>query len=41
MSSGKMHCCYIIISTELKEKPTLEQDELFYCVNISSELKES
>ena len=41
MSSSKIHCCYIIISTELKEKPTLEQDELFCCVNISSGLKET
>ena len=28
MSSGKKHCCYIIISTEPKEKHTLEQDEI-------------
>ena len=23
---SKIHCCYIVISTELKEKHTLEQD---------------
>ena len=40
MSLSKIHCCYIIISTELKEKHTLEQDELFCCVIISSGLKE-
>ena len=33
--------CYIIISTELEEKYTLEQDELFCCVIICSRLKES
>ena len=32
MSSSRMHCCSIIISTEFKEKHTLEQDELFCCV---------
>ena len=37
----KIHCSYKIISTELKEKHILEQDELFCCVIISSELKES
>ena len=26
MSLSKIHCCYIIISTELKEKHSLEQD---------------
>ena len=26
MSSSKIHCFYIIISTELKEKHTLEED---------------
>ena len=31
MSSSNIHCCYIIISTEFKEKQTLEQDELFCC----------
>ena len=29
MYSSKKYCCYIIISTELKEKHTLVQDELF------------
>ena len=41
MSLSKIHCCYIIISTELKEKHTLQQDELFPCVITSSGLKES
>ena len=41
MSLSKIRCCYIIISTELKEKHTLEQDEWFCCVIISSGLKES
>ena len=40
-SSSKIHCCYIIISTELKEKHTLEQDEWFCCVITSSGFKES
>ena len=40
MSFSKIHYCYIIISTELKEKHTLEQDE-FCCVIISSGLKEN
>ena len=39
MFSGKIHCYYIIISTELKEKHTLEQDELFCYVIISPGLK--
>ena len=39
MSFSKVGYCYII-STELKEKHTLEQDE-FCCVIISSELKEN
>ena len=39
MSSSNLHC-YIITSTELKEKYTLEQDVLFYCIIFSSELKE-
>ena len=39
MPSSKIHCCYIIISTELKEKHTLEQDKLLCCVIISSGLK--
>ena len=29
---SKMHCCYIIISTDLKEKHTFEQDELCYLI---------
>ena len=41
MSFSQIPCCYIIIGTELKEKHTLEQDELFCCVIISSRLKES
>ena len=40
MSLSKIHCCYIIISIELKEEHTFEQDELFCCVLISSGLKE-
>ena len=39
MSLSKIHCCYIIISTELKEKHTLDQDELSCCIIISSGLK--
>ena len=39
MSSSRIHC-YIIIGTEFMEKYTLEQDEFFYCVIISSWLKE-
>ena len=41
MPLSKIHCCYIIISTELKEKRTLEQDGLFWCAIISSGLKDS
>ena len=41
MSLSKMHCSYIIISTELKEKHNFEQDELFCCIIISSGFKES
>ena len=41
MSLGKIHCYYIIISTELKGKHTLKQNELFCCVTISSGLKEN
>ena len=41
MSSSKIHCYFIIISTELKEKHTLEKDELFCCVINSSRFKES
>ena len=40
MSLSKIYCS-IIISTELKEKHTLEQDVLFCFVIISSGLKES
>ena len=40
MSLSRIHCCYIIIDTEFKEKHTFEQDELFCCVIISSGLKE-
>ena len=40
LSSSNIHCYYIIIRTELKEKHALEQDELFCCVIISSGLKE-
>ena len=40
MSSSRIHCCYIIIGTEFKEKHILEQDELFCCAVISSGLKE-
>ena len=40
MSFSKIHCYYIIISTELKGKHTLEQDE-FCCVIISSGLQEN
>ena len=35
MSLSKIHCFYIIISTEFKEKPTLGQDELFCYIIIS------
>ena len=38
MSSNRIHCCNIIILTEFKEK-LLEQDELIFCVIISSVLK--
>ena len=34
MSSIRIHCCYIIIGTEFKEKHILEQDELFCCIII-------
>ena len=40
MSSSKIHCYCITISTELKEKHTLEKDE-FCCVIISCGLKEN
>ena len=39
MSSSRIYCCNIIILTEFKEK-LLEQDELIFCVIISSVLKE-
>ena len=39
MSSSMIHCCYIIIGTEFKEKHILEQDELFCCSVISSGLE--
>ena len=32
MSSSRIHCCYIIIGTEFKEKHILEQDKLFFFV---------
>ena len=41
MSLSKIHCCYIIISTELKKKHTLGQDKLFCCVIINSGFKEN
>ena len=41
MSLSKIHCCYIIISTELNRIHTLEQDELFCCVIVRSGLKEN
>ena len=40
MSSSRVHCHYIIIGTEFKEKHILEQDKLFCCAVISSGLKE-
>ena len=36
MSSSRIHCCYIVIGTELEEKHILEQDELFCCAIIRS-----
>ena len=39
MSSSKIHYCYTIISTELKEKHPLEEGELFCPIIISSGLK--
>ena len=41
MFSSSKGCCYIIIDTEFKEKHILEQDELFCCAIISSELKQT
>ena len=38
MFSSKIHCCYII-NIKLKEKHTLEQDELFCCVIVNSGLE--
>ena len=38
MSSSRIHCCYIVVGTEFKEKHILEQDELFCCGIISSSL---
>ena len=40
MCSSSIHCYYIVIGTEFKEKHILEQDELFCCVIISSGVKE-
>ena len=40
MSLSRIHCCYIIIGTEFKEKQTLEGDELFCCVILALGLKE-
>lgn len=37
---ARKHCCYIIIDTEFKPKYTLEEDKLFCCVIISSDVKE-
>ena len=39
MSLRRIRCCYIIIGKEFKEKHTLEEDELFCCIIISSGLK--
>ena len=36
MSSIRIHCCYIINSTDFKEKHILEHDRLFCCAIISS-----
>ena len=41
MSSNRIHCCYIIIGTEFKEKHIFEKDELFCCAIISSVLSSS
>ena len=41
MASSKIHCYYIIISKDFKEKHTIEQNELFCCVIISFGLKEN
>ena len=40
MSLSRIHCCYITIGTDFKEKQTLEQDELFCCVILALGLKE-
>ena len=37
---SRIHCCHIIIGKEFKENHTLEEDELFCCIIISSGLKE-
>ena len=39
MSSSRIHCYYVVIGTEFKEKHILEQDEFFFCAIISSGLK--
>jgi len=39
MSSSRLHCYHITIGREFKEKHILEQDELFCCAIISSEIK--
>ena len=36
MSSSRIHCCYIVIGTEFKEKHILEQDEFFFSVQSSA-----
>ena len=41
MSLRKIHCWYIIISTELKERHAFEQEMLFCCIIIISGLKVS
>ena len=33
MSLSKIYCCYIIISTEFKEKHSFEQHALFFVCN--------
>ena len=40
MFSSRIHCCYIILGTEFKEKHILGQDDLFRCVIISSGVKD-
>ena len=41
MASSKIHCYYIIINIDFKEKHTLEQDELLCCAITSFGLKEN